>query len=493
MYTFISSIVMSSGLALLLLTIAPAQAQQDDSLNIAITLEPPVLDPSINDLSSVQKVTYQNIFEGLTQIDSLNQVKPSLATDWEVDETELIYTFKLRENVFFHDNRPLTGTIVKASLERVAASNSTKYKLNEIDQVTVISKHLIRIRLSWSDGHFLYKLGLANAVIQHPRSWATNHIKPIGTGPYRFVDWKKGENIQLVANAYYWGDIASIKNITVFFSKTRAQIVDDFMTKGIDAYSGMTDISFLGSLLATRREYILSQGNSSGEIILAMNHANKMLSSLDIRRGITMAINKKEIADTQEFMAGDIIGSHYSPSDSAYLDLSNAYPFNIAEAKLLIEKANVPIRSLVLLSPPSAYAEYIGAHIKTMLQKIGLWVTIEEVSWEEWLTRVYENKDYDLTLIVHTEPFDLDFYARDDYYFNYKSDDYKKIIEQLSHNIDKTQREALLKEAQQKLSDDAVNVFLFMMPNVGVWHKRLQGYWLNEPVPAMIFAQMSWQ
>ena len=76
-------------------TISTGQAQAKGELRLAITLEPPVLDPTINASATIQKITYQNIFEGLTQIDNLNQVQPSLASDWKVDETGLIYTFIL--------------------------------------------------------------------------------------------------------------------------------------------------------------------------------------------------------------------------------------------------------------------------------------------------------------------------------------------------------------------------------------------------------------
>jgi peptide/nickel transport system substrate-binding protein len=79
----------------------PLMAQENSVLRLAMTLEPPVLDPTINASTSIQKITYQNIFEGLTQINNLNQVQPSLAKAWEIDDTGLIYTFHIRKRVFF--------------------------------------------------------------------------------------------------------------------------------------------------------------------------------------------------------------------------------------------------------------------------------------------------------------------------------------------------------------------------------------------------------
>jgi len=477
-------------------SISISYAKAYDHLDVAITLEPPTLDPSTNAAASVQKITYQNIFEGLTKIDSLNEVKPSLASDWKISENGLTYTFTLRRNVFFHDRSQLTATIVKSSLEKIMSPNSInpiKNKFINVEDISVISKHIIRIKLGWSDGNFLYNLGLGSAVIQHPKSWPTNHIKPIGTGPYRFVDWKKGQYITLVANHHYWGELASIENVKISLGQTRPQLVSDLMSGKLDGYSSMTDIDFLESLLAVRHDYSIQQGNTSGEIIVAMNHANEMLASIDIRKAITLAIDKKKIADTPNFITGEEIGSHYSPNDVAYLDLTKAYSINQFDAKSLILKSGITIKPLILISPPASYAKYISLHVQQMLQDIGLSVKIEEVTWQQWLTRVYKNKNYDLTVIAHTDPNDLDIYARDDYYFNYKDSAYKQIISELNYVNDEEQRHELLQKAQQKLSDDAVNVFLFMLPKVGVWHKELQGYWINEPVPAMIFSKMYWR
>ncbi|GLS91000.1 ABC transporter substrate-binding protein [Psychromonas marina] len=473
-----------------------AGVQAQGNLDVAITLEPPVLDPAINASASVQKTTYQNIFEGLTQIDNLNQVQPSLADSWQVDESGLLYTFTLRKNVFFHDRRQLTAAVVKSSLERIIATNSInpiKDKFANIKDISVISTYVIEVKLSWSNGDFLYNLGLGNAVIQHPKSWRTNATKPIGTGPYRFVNWKRGSHITLVANHHYWGKVGSIKNIKIVFTPSRTQIVSYLADGLLDGYSSMTEVGFLNSLFVIRQDYTLKMGNTSGEIIIAMNHANEMLSSLAIRQAITLSINKKQIADTPNFITGAEIGSHYSPDDIAYLDLTNAYPFDLKKARQLIDDADIAIKPLRLIAPPTSYAQYISLHLQQMLLEIGFTLEVEEVSWQEWLTRVYKDKDYDLTIIAHTEPDDLDIYARDDYYFNYNSHDYKQIIEQLNHTHDKALRIELLKQAQKKLSDDAVNVFLFMLPKVGIWHKQLRGYWINEPIPTMIFSQMHWQ
>ncbi|MCP5079957.1 MAG: hypothetical protein GY951_18170, partial [Psychromonas sp.] len=183
----------------------------------------------------------------------------------------------LRREVYFHDRTQLTATIIKASIERMIAPNSVnpiKSKFTNIEEVTVVSENVVRIKLAWSDGNFLYNLGLGSAVIQHPKSWETNNYKPIGTGPYRFVEWKHGNYITFIANHHYWGKLASIQEVKLLFTKTRSQVISYLADGVLDGCSSMTEVGFLDPLFAVRQDYVLKKGNTSGEIIVAMNHAN---------------------------------------------------------------------------------------------------------------------------------------------------------------------------------------------------------------------------
>ena len=83
-------------------------------------------------------------------------------------------------------------------------------------------------------------------------------------------------------------------------------------------------------------------------------------------------------------------------------------------------------------------------------------------------------KDYDLTIISHTEPMDIGIYARDDYYFNYKNEEFKAIIAKLNATADEAERTELLHQAQKKLNDDAVNGFLFQLAKTGVWNAKIK-------------------
>jgi len=105
---------------------------------------------------------------------------------------------------------------------------------------------------------------------------------------------------------------------------------------------------------------------------------------------------------------------------------------------------------------------------------------------------VFTNKDFDLTIISHVEPNDFGVFARDDYYFNYHSDAYKKIIADLNNTTDPAKQTELKQEAQKTLANDFAAGFLFEYPNIVVANKDVQGIWKNAPIPAVDLTQVSW-
>ena len=126
------------------------------------------------------------------------------------------------------------------------------------------------------------------------------------------------------------------------------------------------------------------------------------------------------------------------------------------------------------------------------MKAVGIDVEIVPVEWAQWLSDVFKAKNFDVTIISHVEPFDLDIYARDDYYFDYKNPAYKAVMMELAATTDEKKRLELIGKAQQILADDSVNVFLFLLPKSGVWNKNLKGLWENAPIPVNDLTEVEW-
>ena len=162
-------------------------------------------------------------------------------------------------------------------------------------------------------------------------------------------------------------------------------------------------------------------------------------------------------------------------------------------AKALLAEAGVaPNTKITLKLPPPSYARRGGEIIAAELRDIGFDVEIIPVEWAVWLADVFKGRDFDLTIVSHTEPMDIGIYGRDDYYFSYAKPEFKAIMAKLDAATDTQERYGLMKEAQQLITDDAVNVYLFQLGKAGVWNAKLEGLWENSPIQANDLTAVRW-
>ncbi|TJV41929.1 MAG: ABC transporter substrate-binding protein, partial [Mesorhizobium sp.] len=198
-------------------------------------------------------------------------------------------------------------------------------------------------------------------------------------------------------------------------------------------------------------------GATEGETILSMNNKKSPFDRLQVRQAISFALDRKAIIDGASAGLGVPIGSHMSPANKAYVDLTGLYPHNVEKARELLKEAGLENGFKATLKlPPPPYARLGGEIIASQLRDVGIDLQIVPVEWAQWLDQVFTRKDYDLTIVSHTEPNDIDIYSRKDYYFNYDNPTFDKIIADLNLTSDEAKRMTLLGEAQKMLADDAV-------------------------------------
>jgi peptide/nickel transport system substrate-binding protein len=193
------------------------------------------------------------------------------------------------------------------------------------------------------------------------------------------------------------------------------------------------------------------------------------------------------------FGEGTPIGSHFAPHDAAYIDLAGTYPHDVAKAKALLAQAGFPdgFRATLKLPPPT-YARRGGEIVASQLKAVGIELEIIPVEWAQWLDQVFRGRDFDFTIVSHTEPFDIGIYARHNYYFGYRNAEFDATFEELSQTIDPSERTRLLQVAQRILADDAVNGFLFQLAKLGVWNAKIEGLWESSPTPANDLTGVHW-
>ncbi len=129
-----------------------------------------------------------------------------------------------------------------------------------------------------------------------------------------------------------------------------------------------------------------------------------------------------------------------------------------------------------------------------MFADVGVKLTIEPTEFPaKWVQDVFKNRDYDMTIVAHAEPMDIDIYSRDPYYFNYRNTAFDAVMTKVEATADPAEQDKLYVEAQKILAEDVPALFLFVMPKLGVWDRKLQGLWVNEPIPSNVLSEVHWQ
>ena len=463
-------------------------------LVIGIPLEPPHLDPTAGAAAAIREVTYANVFEGLTRIGPNGEVLPDLAESWTISDDGKVYTFKLHSGVKFHDGADFSAEDVKFSLDRARAENSVnaqKQLFAAIDKVDVVDPATVKVTLTHPQGSFLYNMGWGDAVIVSPKSADTNKEKPVGTGPFKFGNWAKGSSVTLVKTDHYWGAPAFLEKVEFRIVPDAAAAVPALLSGDIQAFPFFDPDSV--SQVKDDPRFKVVVGATEGETILSINNKKPPFDKLQVRQAISYALDRKAIIDGASAGLGLPIGSHMSPANKYYVDLTGRYPHDVAKAKELLKEAGLENGFKATLKlPPTTYARLGGEIIASQLRDVGINLEIIPVEWAQWLDQVFTKKDYDLTIVSHTEPNDIDIYSRKDYYFNYANPAFNKVIADLELTSDEAKRKELYAQAQKILADDAVVGFLYELPKVGVWDAKLQGLWESAPIPANDLTKVKW-
>jgi ABC-type transport system substrate-binding protein/ABC-type dipeptide/oligopeptide/nickel transport system permease component len=450
---------------------------------IGMQLEPPTLDPTASPAAAISEALYGNVFEGLVQFAPDGSVVPQLASSWDVSADGLTYTFHLQSDVRFHDGTPFDAGTAKFSLDRALAADSInpqKSRLAAIRAVEVIDDHTLRLELRRRSGGLLQSLAWGSFVMVAPQSAASNGTQPVGTGPFRVAEWRRGDSLRLTRAPAYWGKPARLQEATFKFIADPNAAYAALMAGDVDAFDNYPAPESLAQFAADPR-FVVFVGPTEMETILALNNRKPPLDNVLVRRAIAHALDRRAIIDGAMFGYGTPIGSHFPPRNPAYIDLTGQYPHDVAKARQLLAQAGYPHGfAVTLVLPPPSYARRGGEIIASQLAAVGIRVSISNLEWAQWLDQVYSRHDFDMSIVGHAEPMDYDIYARDDYYFGYSSPAFKALIADLEDSTDPERRSALLGQVQHKLADDAVNGFLFQYPKLAIWNAHLHDLKLDN-------------
>lgn len=489
----------ATGLALAASGLAAAQAPapaRKDTVVLGMVLEPTGLDPTTAPAAAIGEIVHYNVLEGLTKVNMDGSVTPLLAESWTLSADGRVYTFKLRRGVKFQDGEPFDSAAVKFSLDRARAEGSTnKNKKGVFDNIGIVATPdaaTAVVTLKSADGNFLFRMGESTAVILSPKSAATTATQPVGTGPFRFADWKKGASVSLVRwDGFRNAAAIKLRRVTFRFINEPAAQVAAMLAGDVDGFPRFDLQSW--KRFQNDKRFSVAIGNTAGKGILAVNNKRKPFDDVRVRRALMHAIDRKAFIDGVLDGQARPIGSHAAPTDQGYVDLTGQYPYDPERARALLKEAGVAIPLQVTLTlPPPQYARKGGEVIAAQLANVGIQAKIENVEWAQWLSGAFKG-NFELTIINHVEPLDFMVYADSKYYFGYDSVAYRDLTARHAAAANPSARLRLFGDIQRMLALDAVNAFIFNPAQVALARKGLKGLWVSSPIFANDMAAVSWQ
>jgi peptide/nickel transport system substrate-binding protein len=474
---------------------APAPVQGGE-IRVAITAPPPGWDPTISTSQEIPRVVYNNVFEGLVKFDRTGAIVPALAESWTVSGDTLTWTFNIRPGVKFHDGSDLQLSDIVTKFERARDPESGHTHSEYYSAITEITADeaagTITFVLSEPRSGLLFDLARADSIIYPAASAETQRSEPIGTGPFRFVNYIEGSEVRLERFEDYWQPELPYLDAATFV------IISDPNSRFAALQSG--DIDLIGVALAPEQFIQLqgnpelqgTQGTATTEITLAMNNAREPFSNKLVRQAITHAIDKEALVSGAFFGLGTPIGSHMSPAEPYYIDLTDTYPFDPERARELLAEAGYPDGFTVSLELPEPYnlERRSGEVVAQQLAQVGITAEVSIVEWATWLSRIFTGGDYDMTIIGHSEPRDINVYGDPEYYYHYDNPAVAALLDEIQAAPSEEAANALYQEIARIIADDAVNVWLFSSPYLVAARADVHGFWTDQPTPAIDVTQV---
>lgn len=496
--------VMITLLAALVFGQAPAQ-----TITVAVPQDIRGLDIH-NHTSGVDEGILVNIFDYLVMRDATGDIQPALATEWQ-NITDTTWRFLLREGVTWHNGDPFTADDVKYTLERVSRDNSLLQYENyrSITGVDVVGPHEVIIHTDGPDPILLSRLtrigsGMLPSAYIADVGFEGFLNAPIGTGPYRFVEWRRDDRIVLEAFADHWRGVGAYQQVVFRPINEPSTRINELLSGGVEIAISLapqdsgrvldnSDFRLATSPATTVMQFLVNTGEG------------RITADPRVREAIDLAIDNQALVDALFDGLGTPTRARVTPGLSAApQDQYDTFLYDPERAiELLAEAGYGPGEATIHIQGPSGryamdaeLAELVGV----FLEMVGINVTYEVLESSVYIEQIYHaNRIENLGLIGLGNDSGDYWYALRGFLCegsyigktNWCNEDFDRLVEAASVNLDPEERAAQLSEASHILTDDHAAIFLYQLVNrVGIsnsvdWSPRAdENYWMFEAAPA---------
>lgn len=453
---------------------------EGDTVTLGLVAEPASLDFTSTDGAAIPQLLLDNVYETLVTVDENGEFQPGLATSWTISDDRLTYTFTLTDEAAFTNGQPFTADDAKFSIERVKTAWTTKLKsqMDVVESVTVNSPTELVVKLSQPSNSWLFNMTTRIGAMFSQTGVDDLANTPVGTGPYTFDSWQRGDQITLERNDDYWGDAPHFKTVVWKYFKDATSMNNAMLGGNIDVVTTVQAPEALDQFTDGPKAdgFQVIEGTTNGEVVLSFNQTQGPLADVKVRQAIRYGIDHQKLLENCWAGKGELIGSLVPPTDPWYEDRTGDFPYDEAKAKQLLAEAGLPNPTLRLRIPSLPYAQSCGPEVQSQLSKIGIDVQIDTLEFPAaWIKTVMTDKDFDMSIVAHVEPRDMPaLFANPAYYTSYDSAQVQQLITEADSGTEEEQV-SKMKEAAKVISQDAAADFLFLIPNLIVAKNGIDG------------------
>ena len=470
------------------------------------------------------------LFDSLVELDQSLNVRPLLAESWEVAKDGLAYTFKLKKGVKWHDGTPFTARDVaftfyavlnpkvttphRAYFDALAGfpelTNKDAPKRPEdlaVKPIEVVDDHTVRFRLRYPSGSFL-------AVLTNPRAGIIpEHLlktadlnttefnrKPVGTGPFKFVEWRRGERLVMEANPQYHGGRPALDRLIFRIIPDSVVLLQELRAGGVDFIEN-PPLNEVARLKQTAGLKVLVADNTSYNYF-GWRQDLEPFNDLRVRRALNHAIDVPTLVKEALQGYATIATGQFPPSSWAYDPAVKPYAYDPNRAKALLAEAGFRPEGDGVLARNGKRFSFTIRHdqanqavkdtaviVQEYLKRVGVEAKLEPLDWPTFVKKLFAS-EFEGIVVGWTNHHDPDPFAytiwhssqwKGRNFAHYKNPRVDELLEQARHTAVVAERKKHYAEFSKLLMEDAPYVFLYFPQQIFVTRQSYDGF---LPIPA---------
>ncbi|MBR0152507.1 MAG: ABC transporter substrate-binding protein [Lachnospiraceae bacterium] len=473
--------------------------RQSNSLAVGIQQDIDSLDPHKAVAAGTKEILF-NVYEGLVKPDENGNLVPAVASDVHISDDGCEYTFTIRENVKFHDGTTLDAEDVVYSLKRVAGLLDVQDPSVVVDSafssVAEISASGNEVKIVLSKPNTELLGYLTCAII--PKDNTTCDKTPVGTGPYKVAEYKALDKVVLKKHADYWGTPANIEDVTFKIIADSDTATTQMLSGTIDVYAYLT----ADQAKEVEKSFRIEEGSMGLVQGMFLNNESKLFYDVRVRQALNYAVNRQGILDMIADGKGTVLATDMFPGFATYYNEStaNVYEYNPTKAKELLAEAGYPDGITFDLIVASGYQYHVDTAqvVADQLKASNITVNIKTIDDNSWLQDVYKERKYDATLyglaakvVVPGRVLSRYTQSASNNFINYKNAAYDELFAKAAGSIDDAEKQALYKEMEAMLTDEAASVYLQDPALLVAVNPKLEGYKFY-PIFVQDIASLRW-